>query len=73
MRALKLHSASQITELLVNDKRESARERLYSITVTLQDPSGPGIYKAEADVTYAKADSGWKIAEVDLRSFIRVR
>ena len=65
-------SRSQIKELLINDKREDEQQRVYSITLTLQDPRVPGLYKAEADVTYTKVDSRWEVEDVGLKSLIKV-
>ena len=69
---LKFHSPAQIKELLINDKREDGRQRIYSITLTLQDPSVPGMYEAEADVVYNKVGSEWEIGDVGLRSLRKV-
>ncbi len=65
-------SRSQIKELLINDKKEDEQHRIYSITLTLQDPKVPGVYKAEADVTYNRVGSGWKIEHVGLKSLKKI-
>lgn len=70
--AWKFHNRSHIKELLIHDKREDAQHRVYSITVTLQDPRVPGVYKAEADVTYNRVGSGWEIEGVGLKSLTKI-
>lgn len=65
-------SRSHIKELLINDKREDGQHRIYSITVTLKDPRVPGVYEAEADVTYTKVDSRWEVEGVGLKSLEKI-
>lgn len=64
----KFESVSQIKELLIRNKKEQARKRLYSVTLTLQDARVPGLYRAEAEITYEKVDSEWEIRVVGLKS-----
>lgn len=71
-KAWKFQSVAQIKELAINNKQESAQQRVYSITLKLQDSRVPGAYKAEAEVTYEKADSKWEIKVVGLRSLVKI-
>lgn len=66
------HSPSQIKELLINDKREDGRQRVYSVTLTLQEPGAPGVYKAEAEVIYDKVGSEWEIRDVGFTSLKKI-
>ncbi len=68
----KFLSPNQIKELVINDKKEEPQRRIYSVTLKLQDPRSPGVYKADAVVTYEKADSSWKVKGVGLKSMERV-
>ena len=70
--SLKFQSPSHITELFIHDKREDARQRVYSVTFTMQDPSVPGAYTGEADVIYNKVGSEWEIGDVGLKSLQKI-
>ncbi|MFQ5804674.1 MAG: hypothetical protein ACE5JQ_17430 [Candidatus Methylomirabilales bacterium] len=65
-------SRSHVKELLITNKREDGQHRIYSVTVTLQDPRVPEVYEAEADVTYTKVDSRWEVEGVGLKSLTKV-
>lgn len=64
----KFESVSQIKELVIRNRKEQAQERVYSVALTLQDARVPGVYKAEAEITYEKVDSEWEIKVVGLKS-----
>ena len=68
----KFQSVAQIKELVINNKKESGQQRIYSVTLKLQDVRVPGAYKAEAEVIYEKTDSKWEIKAVGLKSFMRI-
>lgn len=68
----KFESVSQIKELVIRNKREQGQKRLYSVTLTLQDARDPGLYKAEAEITYEKVDSVWGIKFVGLKRLRKV-
>lgn len=70
--SLKFQSSSHITELFIHDKREDARQRIYSVTFTMQDPNVPEAYKAAADVIYNKVGSEWEIGDVGLKSLKKI-
>ena len=71
-RGWKFQSPEQIKELVINDKKEEPKRRVYSITLKLQDPRAQGAYKAEALVTYEKVDTRWEIKVVGLKSLVRM-
>lgn len=64
----KFQSVDQIKELTIRDKKEEADRRVYTITLKLQDPRVSEAYTAEAEVTYEKVDSEWKLKVVGLRT-----
>lgn len=68
----KFQSPSQIKSLVINKKTESAQQRVYVITLKLQDERVPGVYQAEAVVTYEKKESTWAIKVVGLKSFVKL-
>ncbi len=68
----KFQSSEQIKELVINDKMEEPQRRVYSITLKLQDPRVPGVYKAEALVTYERTEAKWEIKVVGLKSLVRM-
>ena len=68
----KFQSPDQIKELVINDKKEEAQQRIYAITLKLQDARVPKACKADAVVTYEKIDSAWKIKGVGLKSIMRI-
>jgi hypothetical protein len=68
----KFQSANQIKELVIQNKREDAQKRVYSISLILQDPRVPGKYKAEAQLVYEKVDRQWKIKHVGLISLVKI-
>ena len=68
----KFESVSQIKELVIRNRKELAQKRLYSVALTLQDARVPGLYKAEAEITYEKVDSEWQINVVGLKSLRKV-
>ena len=68
----KFQSVAQIKELVINNKKESGQQRIYSVTLKLQDARVSGAYRAEAEVTYERTDSKWKIKAVGLKSFMKI-
>lgn len=69
----KFQSPDQIKELVIIDKKEDAQKRVYDVTMKLQDPRSPGMYQAEAVVTYEKVDSAWKVKVVGLKSMMKIQ
>jgi hypothetical protein len=65
-------SVDQIKELVILNRGEDEQNRVYSITLVLQDPRVPGKYKAEAQVVYEKVDTQSKIKSVGLVSLIKI-
>ena len=67
----KFQSQNQIKKLVIQNKREDARNRVYFVTLVLEDPRVPGKYTAEAEVVYQKVGKGWKIEHVGLTSIVK--
>ncbi len=68
----KFQSLDQIKELVITDRKEEARKRVYSLDLKLQDPRVPGVYKAKADVLYERVDSRWELKVVGLKYLMKV-
>ena len=68
----KFQSLSQIKELVIREKKEVPQQRVCFITLKLQDARVPGVYQAEAEVTYRKVDAGWEIKVVGLKSLMKI-
>ena len=64
----KFQSVDQIKELTIRDKKEEAAKWVYTISLKLEDPRVSQTYAAEAEVTYEKVDSEWKLKVVGLKS-----
>src|SRR3972149_5220858 len=68
----KFQSPDQIKELVIKDKKEDGQKQVCDITLKLQDPRSPGMYRGEALVTYEKVGSAWKIKVVGLKSMMKI-
>lgn len=68
----KFESVSQIMDLVINKKKEGPHQRVYSVTMTLHDSRVPGVYKADAEMTYEKVDSQWELKVVGLKSMTKI-
>jgi hypothetical protein len=64
----KFQSADQIKEMNIQDRKEEGDKRVYTLSLTLQDARVPGPYAAEAEATYEKVGSQWKLEVVGLKS-----
>jgi hypothetical protein len=70
-RCWKFQSPDQVKELVIQNRREDAQQRVYFVTLVLQDPRVPGKYKAEAQVVYERVGNRWKIEHVGLTSIAK--
>ena len=68
----KFQSVDQIKELVIKNKTEDARKRVYTVALQLQATSAKDKYAAEARVEYTKAGNAWKIKQVGLLSMKKV-
>src|SRR6266496_5186297 len=68
----KFQSVDQIKELVIQNKTEDARKRVYTVALQLQAANAKGKYAAEARVEYTKAGTAWKIKQVGLLSMKKV-
>src|SRR5436189_4811732 len=69
----KFQSTDQIKELVIKNKTEDARKRVYTVALQLQSASAPAKYSAEARVEYTKAGNAWKIKQVGLLSMKKIQ
>src|ERR1051325_3235236 len=60
----KFQSVDQIKQLVIKNKTEDARKRVYTVALQLQAANANAKYAAEARVEYTRAGSGWKIKQV---------
>ena len=65
----KFQSASQIRSLEIKTKKDDGMKQVYTIELQLEDSRVPGVYRAEADVTYQQVAGKWVIQVVGLKSF----
>ena len=68
----KFQSVDQIKELVIKNKTEDARKRVYTVTLQLQAANVNDKYEAEARVEYTKAGNAWKIKQVGLLSMKKI-
>ena len=68
----RFQSVDQIKELVIKNKTEDARKRVYTVTLQLKAASATGKYAAEARVEYTKAGNAWKIKQVGLLSMKKI-
>jgi hypothetical protein len=68
----KFQSVDQIKELVIKNKTEDARKRVYTVALQLQATTAKDKYAAEARVEYTKAGNAWKIKQVGLLSMKKV-
>ena len=68
----KFQSADQIKQLIIRNKTEDSRERVFTIGLQLQAAKASGKYAAEARVEYTKTPAGWKIKNVGLLSLKKI-
>src|SRR6058998_2759401 len=59
----KFQSADQIKELVIKNKTEDTRKRVYTVALQLQAANASAKYAAEARVEYTKTGSVWKIKQ----------
>jgi len=64
----KFQSLDQIKELVIKNKTEDAKKRVYTIALQLEASKACGRYAAEARVEYTKAAKGWVFKQVGLLS-----
>src|ERR1043165_7636625 len=57
----KFQSVDQIKQLVIKNKSEDARKRVYTVALQLQAANVSARYEAEARVEYTKVGTGWKI------------
>ena len=68
----KFQSADQIKELVIKNKTEDTRKRVYTVALQLQAANATGKYAAEARVEYTKTGSVWKVKQVGLLSMKKI-
>ena len=68
----KFQSVDQIKELVIQNKTEDARKRVYTVALQLQAANAKGKYAAEARVEYTKTGTVWKIKQVGLLSLKKI-
>src|SRR5580765_6375320 len=68
----RFQSTDQIKELVIKNKTEDARKRVYTVAMELQAGNINAKYAAEARVEYTKAANGWKIKQVGLLSMKKI-
>ena len=62
----KFQSLSQIKSLEIKTKNDEGMKQVYTIELQLKDSRVPGVYRAEADVTYQQINGKWMIQVVGL-------
>ena len=68
----KFQSADQIKELVIKNKTEDTRKRVYTVALQLQAANASAKYAAEARVEYTKTGTVWKIKQVGLLSLKKI-
>ena len=68
----KFQSVDQIKELVIKNKTEDARKRVYTVALQLKAANVAAKYSAEARVEYTKVGTAWKIKQVGLLSMKKV-
>ena len=68
----KFQSVDQIKELVIKNKTEDARKRVYTVALQLQAANANAKYAAEARVEYTKTGGAWKIKQVGLLSMKKI-
>src|SRR3989442_14908206 len=68
----KFQSVEQIKELVIKNKVEDTKKRVYTVSMQLQAANGGGKYAAEARIEYGKAAARWKILHVGLLSLSKM-
>ena len=68
----KFQSVDQIKKLVIKNKTEEAKKRVYTIALELQAANANGKYAAEARVEYTKTGTEWKIKQVGLLSLKKI-
>src|SRR5262245_41046937 len=68
----RFQSTDQIKQIVIKNKTEDARKRVYTVALQLQAANSPGKYAAEARVEYTKTGSAWKIKQVGLLSMKKI-
>ena len=68
----KFQSADQIKKLVIKNKTEEAKKRVYTVALQLQAGQGSAKYSADARIEYTKTAGGWKIKQVGLLSLRKI-
>ena len=68
----KFQSVDQIKKLVIKNKTEDAKKRVYTIELELQAANASGKYAAEARVEYTKTGTVWTIKQVGLLSLKKI-
>src|SRR6266496_3430011 len=68
----RFQSADQIKKLVIKNKTEDAKKRVYTIELELQAANANGKYAAEARVEYTKTGTVWTIKQVGLLSLKKI-
>ena len=68
----RFQSADQIKKLVIKNKTEDAKKRVYTIELELQAANANGKYAAEARVEYTKTGGVWTIKQVGLLSLKKI-
>ena len=69
----RFQSTDQIKELVIKNKTEDARKRVYTVALQLQAANANAKYAAEARVEYTKTGNTWKIKQVGLLSMKKIQ
>ena len=65
-------SVEQIRDMVIKRIKEEHGRRRYEVTMLLRDPRVLETYKADAELTYRKTDSGWRLQFVGLKRMEKV-
>ena len=68
----RFQSVDQIKELVIKNKTEDARKRVYTVALQLKAANVNAKYSAEARIEYTKAGNNWKIKQVGLLSMKKI-
>jgi len=67
----KFQSTEQIKDLVIASKTEDEQKRVITISLNLKASQTGALYRAEAQVEYAKSGQKWRVKHVGLLSLAR--
>src|SRR4030095_10052401 len=65
-------SIEQIRNLVIRRVKEESGRRQYEVTMLLRAPRRLETYKADAELTYGRTESGWRLLFVGLKKMEKV-